>query len=1047
MRSFPFIPFWLFIFVGLAIGGPLCGVVHAVVEQRAGQADKLYHEGRELEGKGNFAGALAKFEAGLKAAEESKDTKATANNLLGIGSVHRALANYQKALEAFNRARKIGEELNDPSILGAALKGMGMVYFEQGRYPQALEYDQKALKIWEALGEKSGVAQVLTSLGVVYGNLGSYSEAITYFQGALKIWEELPDNKKGIARTLGNIGIVHWSQGSYGEAIAYLQRTLKIWEELGDKRGAANTFHNIAMVYGSQGLYETEIEYYRRALKIREELGDRRGIEQTLSNLGVVYWTQGSWAEAVEYYQKALKMGTELGDKSGVARTLNNLGLVYQHQGLPKEAAEYYRRALNLREELGEKRGIAETLGNLGGLTVTQGLYQEATEHYQRVLKIMEELGDKRWIAQTLNNLGTLYNRQGFYREALETSQRALKISREINSKSTLGLALINIGRIYLGRQEYSQAVEPLRQALALGKEIKEPKIIWQAARHLASGYEKLGRMNPALEHYHMAVAEIEKVRAKASSDEGKAGFLAQQVFLYEDLIRSLWKLERENPAAGYARQAFEYAERAKARVLLDLLQESKYGVRKKISSELLEKETSVLVKITNLQKRLIEHSEQGARKEMEGNIKKWEQELVEASIEHEQLKSEIRRRSPDYAALVYPEPIKFDQAQNLLDSKTALLEYTLGEETSYLFVITKEDFRVYPLKKKAELESEVEEFIKILGQGASADSGLALADDGYRLYRWLIEPAEAILHGKHSLIIVPDGNLALLPFAALLTGATEINGRVQFKSLPYLVKKYDLSFVPSASVLDSLRRRKRQEARGKRELVVFADPIYEEERKSQAAPLNRKNPTEDIATLRARSLSLYRGGLTLSRIEYSSVEAKKIAGVYRGNATVYLREDATEERVKAENLSAYRYVHFATHGIVNPDRPGFSAIALGTEGREDGFLQLPEIFNLDLDAELVTLSACQSGVGQHLQGEGLIGLARGFIYAGARSVLASLWRIEDSPATANFMETFYRKLKIQSKTTSLKATQLEFINSGPYDHPFYWAAFVLIGM
>jgi len=191
---------------------------------------------------------------------------------------------------------------------------------------------------------------------------------------------------------------------------------------------------------------------------------------------------------------------------------------------------------------------------------------------------------------------------------------------------------------------------------------------------------------------------------------------------------------------------------------------------------------------------------------------------------------------------------------------------------------------------------------------------------------------------------------------------------------------------------------------------------------------------------------SVYRSGLRLDRIKYSGVEADRIAALYGDRATKYVREQATEAQVKAEPLDRYRYIHFAVHGIVNPDRPEFSTLALGRSGAEDGFLQLPEVFNLDLDADLVVLSACESGVGKTLRGEGLLGLVRGFLFAGARSVLSSVWRIEDSPATADFMEDFYRKLAGQSKTGALRATQRAFIDGEKYSHPFYWAAFTLIG-
>lgn len=873
---------------------------------------------------------------------------------------------------------------------------------------------------------------------------------IHYYQNTLKKQKEQGD-KKGQAATLkamGKLYIWHHDSLSPAKAIEYLQSSLILQKELDPKE----LDDQVAMgwteiMLGAAYLYLlidwSAMEHFQSAQMIFEKLDDKARVALVLGGIGSQYGRLGSHKQALDYLQSAIRIAEELGAPSLMAGVLSEIGKVYAWQGMYSQAVDFLQRAQKLFEDVQDLTSALSMASLLGYVYGRQGLYDKALGQLQTARAYAEQRGDQFVLADNFAYAAQVYSAQGLYSQAIEYWQAALRIVQQRHLYIFAGWILGKTASEYLSLKNYTQAVKTAHEALTLGQELKAQGVIWDSSYALAVGYEKLGQPRQALQYYELAIKTIETVRTRASSDEAKIHFLNDRMDVYEGLIAFLHQQMLNTPSVDLRRQAFDYAERAKARAFLDLLTESHVRVQKKIRPDLWEKERALIAKISYLQKTI---AEQSGKKDAAARIKKMESELMTANQEHNDLKLAIRRENPEYAALRYPEPIPFEQAQALLDDKTALLHYVFGKERSLLLVTTRTRLDIYPLAARDVIDVRVQAFLKLWDHPPRPGSDLAYVDEAYRLYRLLLQPAETSLRGISALRIVPDGRLALLPFPALLTERSTRPGKIRWDVLPYLVKKYETALVPSASVLEQLQSRKKPAAGWPRELVVFADPIYEAEKKSFEPSITANLRGGEGVSLSEQIAGVYRSGLPLSRLPYSGVEAASIARLFGDRAVTHLREQATEERVKAEKLDQYRYVHFATHGIVHPDRPEFSAVVLGHERQEDGFLQLPEILNLELDAELVVLSACESGVGQQRRGEGLIGLARGFMYAGARSVLASLWKIEDGPATAGFMERFYRRLATERKVTALRTTQLELIREKKYSHPFYWAAFTLIG-
>ena len=579
-----------------------------------------------------------------------------------------------------------------------------------------------------------------------------------------------------------------------------------------------------------------------------------------------------------------------------------------------------------------------------------------------------------------------------------------------------------------------------------MSQELKNPHMIWSAAYGLAGAYEKLDQPAPALQHYKLAIAEIEKVRARAGSDEGKSKFFERKTVVYQDLIRLLIAGHRQDPAAGHLAEAFHYAERARARALLDLTAEARVNVEQDVDADLLDRRRDIEARMAEAQAQLIKR--QGPAPPDRAKVKALEADLAQADEDYQSLRREMRRRHPRYAELRDPDPVRLEQAQSLLSEGALLLEYVLGDEASFLFAVSRTECLVALLPPERDLSARVKKLRQLISRGPHWTGLANYLTQAQSLYRDLIQPAGRLLAGKRELIVVADGVLHYLPFEVLLKPGGADRAQIDLRQLPYLVRDYSISYVSSASVLSGLSGRHAERPRAQKMFLAYADPVYGEGEQQVAG-----------ATGSALRRAFAEGTpWELRRLAQSRKEVERIAKLFPGGeASLFLGEQASEDNVKTgEGLGQHRIIHFAVHGLLNENRPQFSGLVLsrpaargGTAGApaQDGLLQVYEIFNLRLQADLVVLSACETGLGPSVRGEGLIGLTRAFLYAGTPAVVVSLWKVEDR-STAELMARFYRHLRgpAVSKAEALRRAQLDLIRAGRFGHPYFWAAFVLFG-
>jgi CHAT domain-containing protein/Tfp pilus assembly protein PilF len=937
--------------------------------------------------------------------------------------------------------------------------------------------ERAALLAEEREPASAELARALVAQGRRLYFQGSYDQTKEIFELALEVAERSGD-KSVMARALQAMGVVQQSQGDYAQALEQYQKALKISQEIGDKRGIADTLNNIGRVYSSQGNFLQALEQYQKSLKFHEEIGNKAPIATILNNIGLIHNSQGSYAQALEHYRKSLKISEEIDSKVDIARALNNIGVVHREQGDDARALEQYQKCLKIWEEIGDKAYLARTLSNVGNVHRSQRDYKRALEQYQKSLKILEEIGSKADIALTLYNIGIVHRVQGDYARALEQYQKSLKISEDIGSKEYMALALNDIGEVYRLSGELQEAMKNFHQAMRLGQEIGGRPGEAESLLGIARIEQKRGALTQARQNIEQAIGIIESLRANSIRQESRASYFATLHEYYESYIDVLMEQHRQKPSAAIDAEAFAVSERARARSLLELLTESRADIRQGVEPALLERERSLQQR---LNARAAAQVELLNRKHTSAQAEAAAKEIASLTDEYEEIRAQIRKSSPRYAALTQPQPLNLTEIQQqVLDPDTLLLEYFLGNDASYLFLVSQTSITSYQLPKLAEIEAATRRVRELLtarqpqpgDTEAKYQARVREAREGYWpqaavLSRMLLGPIASQL-GRKRLVIVADGALQYIPFAAL-PGPSPGNGegRNSGAEPQPLFVEHEIVSLPSASTLATLRRETAGRKPAEKSLAVLADPVYTDDdtrvrRDVGKVGIKEKTRSADSDELDIASHPVVRSGREtgvigaeagFGRLLSTRREAEAISALIPERERMRALDfEASRTTALRPELGEYRIVHFATHGLLNNIHPELSGIVLSLVDEagqsQDGFLRLQDIYNLKLPAELVVLSACQTGLGKEIKGEGLIGLTRGFMYAGAPRIVASLWKVDDR-ATSELMKQFYQGLlgpEALRPAAALRQAQLTIWKQKQWQAPYYWAAFVLQG-
>ena len=1027
---------------------------------------------------------ISQSNQGITIVAQGKDAEIHFNIVEVIATIYAREFKKDGLLELVKRYRLYTQETCKEKLRGDDLIGEGIALYGKGEWKEALFRWDEALKIFQKIGDQAGEAKALTNIGVAYKTLGQYTEALRNQQQSLEISRKICD-VAGEARSLSNIGNVYYSLGRYTEALRNQQQSLEISRKIGDVAVEARSLGNIGIIFDSLGQYTEALSYHQQSLEKVRKIGDVADEAKVLGNIGSVYDGLGQYTEALRYHQQSLEIYRKIGDVAGEALDLTNTGVIYQRLGQYTEALRYHQQCLEISRKIGDVAVEAKVLGNIGIIYDGLGQYTEALRYHQQSLEIKRKISDVAGEAKSLTSIGNVYHSLGQCTEALRYYQQSLEIVRKIGDVAGESRSLCNIGIVYHELGQYSEAIQFLQESIRISEKIGALETVWMGYRGLGEALWKSGKGEDAVGPYEKAVETIEKLYASTQGlkEEERSSMIGEKSFVYQEFIELLLELYRENPKKGYDKQAFQISEKSKSRVFQELM--AKAGAKIAFAGEakddtfkkMIAREQQLIVEITNqrilLTKELSKPEKernQEVKDSLKSQISKSEKSLTD-------LEKEIESKYPRYADLRRPKPLIVEELQEILKPDETVVSYAVGKDKLAAFVIGKKSFKLIEIDTSRE---ELSKLIRRFRRGLEDVREVKALEKfkpevAYELYRKIFHSLTSELKGMTRLYISSDDILYTLPFEALVDReisekafdkAREKGGVYlsEYNTLHYLIDTYTITYLPSASVLRSLRKyEKPGYGKWTKPLIAFADPIFsQEERKEEVKDkdLKPKGVSQETA-LSLQILTRSTGNEKLERLKESAQEAEAISKELKGRKEdIYLRERATEENIYKTNLKDSRYILFSTHGLLGGDFSGVAEPALALTlidnppGR-DGFLTMSEVLGLDLNAELIILSACNtSGKGDKSgSGEGFVGLTRSFMYAGGKSLLVTHWSVESEAAKDLMVETF-KNMKKEAKPEALRDAKLSMKKSIrqkgqeklSLSHPFFWAPFVLVG-
>jgi tetratricopeptide (TPR) repeat protein len=1050
--------------------------------------------------------------------------KVAAHTLLEEGKGFRGKAQWKEALGKFEEALRLFDLLGDIYGKGITYEGMGDVYKHLGQNKEALNYYQKSLEISRRIGDVLGEAESLKDIGITYDNLGEYIEALNYYEQALKISGKIGDFYE--AMILNNSGLAYEILGQYSQAMTNYEKALNLFRKIRNLRGEAGTLNSLGNIYSYLGQYRQSLDCLRKAAEISNKIEDAATEAKAWNNMGVVYKDTGEYTKALDHHEKALKIFQNINDKVEEAKAIINIGIVYENLGQLAKALQFYRETLEITQKIGDNATEAKALGNIGNIYRGLGQYTESLKYYERGIDIcrrtkdlanealflknigvvylrtvqpkraldyfqgallkFENIRNTPMAASTRIDLGNLYSSTGHYKEGLQYYLKAYESSREIGDIPGEVRASINSGTVYLELGQYKDLINVFRECIKISEQLGELEQIWRAYRGLGGALWKSGRREEAVDCYKKAVKVIEELyqSTKGLKEKERSSMIGEKSFVYQEFIELLLELHRKQPTKGYDREAFRISEKSKSRTFQELM--AKAGAKTVFSGDetfkkMIEKEQQLIGELTNLRSLFTKEMSKPEKQRNEEVVKSLEKQISKVEKTLTDLEKEIEVKYPRYADLKRPKPLTVEELQAILKPDETILSYAVGKEKLTAFVITKKSFKLIEIDSKREdLSKLVKNFRKGLEDISALDELEAFDPEmAYKLYQKLFQPLSSELKGVTKLYLSADDVLYTLPFEALVDKEIDAKafrearrrGRnqegaylMEYATLHYLIDTYTITYLPSASVLRSLRKYENPGyGKWSKPLIAFADPIFsEKERKEEIKDKDLKPKGVSQETrLMVQLLTRSTGSMKLERLKESAQEAEAISKELESKKEdIYLREKATEENVYSTNLKDSRYILFSTHGLLGGDFSGVAEPALALTlvdnppGR-DGFLTMSEVLGLDLNSELIILSACNtSGKGDKAgSGEGFVGLTRSFMYAGSKSLLVTHWSVE-SEAARDLMVGAMKLMKNKTKPEALREAKLNMKKSIrqtgkeklSLSHPFFWAPFVLVG-
>jgi CHAT domain-containing protein/predicted negative regulator of RcsB-dependent stress response len=959
------------------------------------------------------------------------------------GQMYLILCQYNEGLEMFGKAlyyyKKAG--LKEPQ--GDIYQGIGNIYSDTGKHQDALKMYDKALLFYDNKNFNN-IGSLYKYKGEVYSKSGESKKAIEMYNNALECYKKT-GNTYLQATVYLKIGNLYLQLNNNSKAIGMYQNALDLFEKLDNPGGQGTIYLSKGNIYSFKGEYSKAIKMYNKAIDHYKRKNDSIGQGDVYTSMGNIYSITGENLQALHMYVKAMdsfKRRKSYESLIGQGDLYQKMGAFYYKIGYNFRALKMNKKALSFFEKTGVNIGIANTYIDQYFIYSSNGENSRGIEMLDKSFEYYKKMGNLIGQGNVYQKKGETYFQTGDIPGAFEMYDKALNFLKKSGDIIGQGNVYRSQGEIYFHTGDNSSALNLYNKALSLYKKIEDVESESIVLRGKARVLAKMGKKNDALGLFEKGIAKLEKVRNKTTLSEMKRTFMEKVHEQYEETV--LFMLRN-----NYHEKGFQYAEKMRARVFLDRLAEGMEKVNKGLSPELKKRINEMVFKRSAKRKNIADEimEENQNQKELE-ELKK---NLDEIEMELDKLYIEIRQKNPRCASIFYPGIVELKNLrQKILKKDELLLEYFVSKESIYLFLVSQEDFKVKKLEAdRKKIDGAIKKYINVIPK-AQPTKSFSKENDRIKclfdLYCLIFSPIENDINGR-KLIIAPDGQLAKIPFEALVSGRDKKTRKTVF-----LIEKNPIKYIQSASALAFLRSLDKSDVVNDN-LVAFGDPVYDYVNFKMGRPEkgSRLRSPKEIDEIKDFYRSRYiQAGGPFDRLTGSSEEVRTIAGLFekKGQKPVlYLRDKATENNAKSLTMNRFGYIHFGCHGEAGDE---FQSLVLSQDipgETEDGFFSFDEIMSCDYNAQLVVLSACKTNLGKIARGEGLIGLTRAIMYAGTPAVVSSLWKVNDT-AAKELMVRFYKNLleKGMEKSEALRQAKLELLNSKNYGSPIFWSAFVMYG-
>jgi len=946
---------------------------------------------RDVENK-KWDDAIASYEQALSMARRQGNQQAIENLYQYLIETAASAGRFDKAISYQLESLQSALANQDTARIAEAYAYLVMLYTENRDYENAVAYQKKYLDIVQQYKSKPQMAEAYRNLGLIYERGGKFDKALENYSSALMLYRELGDSVH-VANVLKDRGRVYlMNLDNYSQAIENQQQALSIFQSIGDDAGALEVMQNIGYSHEQLANYETAQAFQKQALELAMRLGDSTKIALSKHLLANIYWKIGNYEPAFRLEKQAEQFFRTTNNLKLQSVALVTEGLILMSLGNLEDAIQKQQQALELARRINDRQDMANIHKNLGLIYRAQNRWLEAMDQFQQAIALDEAINSRRGLGYGYRDLGSIYLQQGITDQALAYFHKALKISQEILDGRNLAHCLYEIGRTHLFLENQTAALDTLSLAAQQAQALFIPEVEWRARRLIGQLYYENKNWDQSIEAYLDALKIIETMRSQIKVEEYKSGFIDDKLIVYYDLINIYLQIGQQD-------KALEIVERAKSRNFIDLLANREIQFSGQVRPELLNQGKQLENEIYRIQNELAGLLIKGENitRADEAHIALLNQRLQNLKKQYQDFLIELKSQNAELAQLVVVEPPDLNAIAKSLSNDVAILEYFYTETKFYAWAITNQRISSWQQSiANQRLIAAVDTLRTALQQQKS------IVQISRHLYDLLIAPFEKELNQQTHLVIVPHGILHYLPFAALMDPQER-----------YLIERYSLSLSPSASLL---------------KICMDKGESF----------VSNPNWTPSILAFGNPNLNDPQLELPFAEKEIESVR------LFYSNVISYFDQQATETAFK-QRCHLPNIILLSCHGEFDAGNPLFSCLRLAPDATNDGRLTAHEIFQLQLNAYLVAMSACETGLATISAGDEIIGLSRSFIYAGSSSLLSSLWKVDDL-ATAVLIKRFFRYLKEGESRAKALQKAMELVRSQINVHPSYWAAFNLTG-